>query len=271
MAQSMMSLMQPPDDELAVPVPISPMVLLRNDDVMVALSAIEAFSNGFVVRLVALTRRAEDHGRPPHFAMSGRGGPGSMQLGVLYADGRRGDTTLGPDPNAALRSPDRISIMPRGGQGGPRRLDQSFWIHPLPPSGPLTFVAQWREVGLNEQRREIDSEPILTAAAGITPIWPRDTPPVEQQSPDEIEGALLSALTHQLAGIDSVRIRGVLFDGHHPDTNLLIAYDTLLPQRVAGELRVALWVEGDTDLAHRSPLEVGAAIVARLRTQTNNV
>jgi hypothetical protein len=233
---------------------------------MVAVAAIEAFSTGFVIRLAALTRRSEGLGHPPYFAMHPRGGPGSVRLGVLYSDGRRGDTASRPDPGAALGSPDRIMIMPRGGQGGPRRLDQAFWIHPLPPSGPVTLIAQWRDFGLDEQRHEMDSEAILTAAAGNTPIWPRDTTPAEQLAPHDLEAALLSALTRQLVGLEGVQVRGVVLDGQHPSTNLVIAYVELSPQRVSRELRVALW-EGDHDasLAHRSPGDVGATIAARVR------
>ena len=228
---SMMSPMQPPDDELGVSVPIAPMVLLRNEELMVAVAGIEAFSTGFVLRVAAMARRPETLGQHQHFGMHPRNGPGSVQLGVLYDDGRRGETASGPDPRALVNSPERIFIMPRGGHGGPRRLDQSFWIYPLPRRGPITFIAQWRDVGLDEQRHEMNSEALLTAAASNSPMWPRDQSEDDKPDPQELEDALLSALSRQLDGVEGVRVRGVQFDGRHPNTNVVIAYDTLSPHR----------------------------------------
>jgi hypothetical protein len=249
---------QPPEDELGVLVPMAPVVLLRNDDLLLAASGFEAFSNGFLLRVSVVARKPEALvQRGPTFHPMG--GPGSVLCGVQYSDGRRGDTAGPPDPSAIRDAANRILIMPRGGHGGPRRLDKSVWIHPLPPTGPITFVAKWSEVG-----HEVDAQPILVAAAESSPMWPRVTP-VEAPAPEDLEAVLLGALTHQLAAIEGVRIRGVLLDGHHPDTNLVIAYDTLSPQRVSGEVRVAVWDENDADLAHRPPIEIGAMIVSRLR------
>jgi hypothetical protein len=267
--QSVMSQTQPPDDELGVAVPIVPMVLLRNDDLMLAIAGIEAFSTGFVLRAAAMARRPEVLGKHQHFGMHPRHGPGGVQLGVMYDDGRRGETSSGPDPRALVTSPERIFIMPRGGHGGPRRLDQSFWIYPLPRSGPITFIARWSDVGLDEQRQEMDSEALLAAAANNSPMWPRDHSEDDKPKPEELEDALLSAVARQLDGVDGVRVRGVLFDGRHPNTNIVIAYDTFSPQIVGQELRVAVWDDHDASLASRSPIEVGAAIAMRLREVTD--
>ena len=43
--------------------------------------------------------------------------------------------------------------LEHGGSGGSaRRWDGNFWVHPLPPEGPVTFVASWPEYGAAETR-----------------------------------------------------------------------------------------------------------------------
>jgi hypothetical protein len=84
----------------------------------------------------------------------GRQPPGDgLRLGLLYADGRRGATTGGhwrPDRDD---DPERV-VLEHGCSGGTaRRWDGNFWVHPLPPDGPVTFVASWPEYGAAETRR----------------------------------------------------------------------------------------------------------------------
>ena len=36
-----------------------------------------------------------------------------------------------------------LILLPIGGGGSERQWDGDFWVHPLPPNGPVTFVASW--------------------------------------------------------------------------------------------------------------------------------
>lgn len=59
-----------------------------------------------------------------------------------------------------------------------------FWVHPLPPDGPVTFVASWPEYGAAETRADLDGSAIRAArrtrgdpAAGGAGVRGRRQPP----------------------------------------------------------------------------------------------
>lgn len=45
-------------------------------------------------------------------------------------------------------------------------------MHPLPPDGPVTFVAAWLLYGVAETRVELDGSAIRAAAARAVILWP---------------------------------------------------------------------------------------------------
>jgi hypothetical protein len=77
-------------------------------------------------------------------------------------------------------------LMPRGGGGGPRRNDMTYWVFPLPPPGPLAIVCEWPAYGIEESRIEIDAALIIDASARAVRLWPDD--------PDESSGGPISTL-----------------------------------------------------------------------------
>ena len=69
-----------------------------------------------------------------------------LRLGIMYADGRRAATSDGhPRPDDA--DPGWLMLFENGGGGSSRTWDGNFWVHPLPPDGPVTFVVSWAEHG----------------------------------------------------------------------------------------------------------------------------
>jgi hypothetical protein len=177
------------------------------------------------------------------------------------------------DPRAQLTSPRRVLVRPRGGHGAPQRFDEQLWFHPLPSPGPITLFTRWTDKGLEEQRHTIDAQPILDAAAKSTPQWPRATTTAPLFTPAEVEATLLGLLTSRVAGIDGARIRGMLLEGHHPETTLLIAYDRVTAtDSEPRELRGALWHDDTStpSLTHDSPVEVADLFVRRLRADAES-
>ena len=55
-------------------------------------------------------------------------------------------------------------LWPGGGGGGGDRWDQSYWLWPLPPPGPVAFVVEWPSEGIELTRHELDAAPILEAS-----------------------------------------------------------------------------------------------------------
>jgi len=85
-----------------------------------------------------------------------------------------------PRPRAATCGPVTMPMTSgwfsfrAGGGGGGRSWDQDFWVHPLPPEGPVTFVASWLEYGVTETRVELDGAVIREAAQRAVTLWPEE-------------------------------------------------------------------------------------------------
>jgi hypothetical protein len=159
-------------------------MLIRTEQAAVAIGSVRAYPNGF--EFILHTRlRAEDetgygadplepHGPP----LPGRQVPGEvLRLGVTYADGRRTATTaphpLGDDDT----DPGRLVMLQGGSSGSPRTWDGDIWVHPLPPDGPVTFVASWPKHGVTETRAELDGAAIREAAQRAVTLWPEEPEP----------------------------------------------------------------------------------------------
>jgi hypothetical protein len=52
---------------------------------------------------------------------------------------------------------------------------RTYWVWPLPPAGPMTFVCEWTAFGIRETRTEVDTKLILDAAAQSIKLWPDST------------------------------------------------------------------------------------------------
>jgi hypothetical protein len=99
--------------------------------------------------------------------------PEILRLGVQFADGAKA-TNLGMPffPQGPDERPRGPILMPRGGGGGGRRWDVSFWLWPLPPRGQLTLVCEWPARAVELTRVEIDAGTLIEAAERAAPLWP---------------------------------------------------------------------------------------------------
>ena len=154
-------------------------VLVRTDQVAVAVGSVRAYPNGFEFTLHTRLRREDEAGPivgdPLERHGRWRGGQAAgdvLRVGVMYADGRRAATTGGhwrPDDD-----PDRLVLHQNGGGGSARRWDWDFWVYPLPPGGPVTFVVSWLGQGVAETRAELDGAAIREAAGRAVILWPEE-------------------------------------------------------------------------------------------------
>jgi hypothetical protein len=70
--------------------------------------------------------------------------PELVRLGVEFADGRKA-TNLGHPFHRDPQDEDRSQpVLPRGGGGGGRSWQMTWWVWPLPPPGQLALVCEWR-------------------------------------------------------------------------------------------------------------------------------
>jgi len=157
-------------------------VLIRTEQVAVAVGSVRAYPNGFEFTLqIRLRREAESswagHSDPFERHRPRRGtqlNDDQLRLGILYADGRRAATT-----GVHYRPPDddddgRLVLQQGGGGGSSCSQDWDFWIHPLPPDGPVILVGSWGEHGIAESRAELDGAAIRAAAGRAVTLWPEE-------------------------------------------------------------------------------------------------
>lgn len=168
-----------PDAVIPASVP-GELLLIRTDQVAVSIGNLCAYPNGF--EFTAHVRmRGQDHrdlGWHDPFGRFGPPGPQQsssedfLRLGLLYADGRRGATTGGPwGPD----DPQGLILLPGGAGGSATRWDGKFWVHPLPPQGPMTFVAAWPKYAVAETHAQLDGSAIRAASGRAITLWPEES------------------------------------------------------------------------------------------------
>jgi hypothetical protein len=63
-------------------------------------------------------------------------------------------------------------------------VDQTFWVAPLPPEGPVVVVLTWPGFGIAETRTVLDGAAVRAAASSSRMLWPPQ-PTVEPPEPPE--------------------------------------------------------------------------------------
>lgn len=151
--------------------------LICTDEVAFALSGLRAYPNGFEFTVHARVRYEDlPWGMSPTDSIADlrtRQAPEkALRLGVLYADGRRAATTSRHSQAGDEASGEHLTFLEVGRGGTDRQWNGDFWVHPLPPDGPVTFVASWLLYGVAETRAELDSSAIHEAAGRAVVLWP---------------------------------------------------------------------------------------------------
>jgi hypothetical protein len=162
--------MGPPHDELGVLVPVR-LVLVRTEALALIVDQVVAYTTGFAFRLSGRAR-VDDERVARSFGMllgQPEGDMDRLLLGVELADGRKA-TNLdrrpieGAEPGAVL--------MGGAGSAGGGRFESAYWVWPLPPDGPLSFVCQWGAEGVELTRVSIDGSAISAAGGSSELLWP---------------------------------------------------------------------------------------------------
>lgn len=163
-------------------------MLIRTEQVAVAVGSVRAYPNGFEFTLHGRLRQegeararggSDPFDRNPHGDGKLRAPEQVLRLGVLYADGRRTATTARQDLTDERTG--GLMLRQEGGGGTNRRWDWDFWVHPLPPEGPVVLVASWLEYGVGETMAELDGTAILEASRRSVILWP-DEPEAESST-----------------------------------------------------------------------------------------
>jgi hypothetical protein len=110
--------------------------------------------------------------------------PELLRFGLQYSDGRKASSfgswlggrgahlAFWDEDEGQKPDPDKdLILMSGGGGGGETHTTQRYWVWPLPPEGPVTFVCEWPKLGIPETSAEIDGEVMRGAADRAQQIW----------------------------------------------------------------------------------------------------
>jgi hypothetical protein len=174
----------PPDNEVPGAIEFRA-ILARNDDLAVAIVALDAYSTGLSISFALRLRHADrsEYGVSDDlFGHHRRGGRGSgLLVGIAYPDGRTASnvaTTPFPDP---LTPEEQPYLMQGGGSGGDRTFNIEYWLTPIPPPGDLTIIVAWQSQGIPETHTSIPADLIAVAVARTIELWPWQMPEKNDQ------------------------------------------------------------------------------------------
>lgn len=160
----------PPQDEVGV-LALSSFLVARTPEVVVAVRGITAYSDGLhlsVVVLFADEQKAEDIDYSMNdFSRS----PGRFRFGTVFADGRAATTGTRDSPLVETRDAETATLVLLRAESVGLLWTGEYWLHPLPPPGPLVVGCRWPDRGIPETLVEIDPTPLLTAAKSSGPVW----------------------------------------------------------------------------------------------------
>ena len=153
------------------------LLLARTDEVALAVGNVLGYPNGFEFTVNARLRHEQFvWGKSPLHPLAdprtGQEPALALRLGVLYADSRRARTSSYRPIPVDDADGEHLVLQEVGTGGSERQWDGQFWVHPLPPSGPVTFVASWLLYEVAEARAELDSSVIHEAAGRAVILWP---------------------------------------------------------------------------------------------------
>jgi hypothetical protein len=173
--------MSPPENEIPVAVPLD-VVLGRTEDAAIALTGVQVYTTGIAFVLAVRVRSwpDDDHrGLGDLVFHHGRRGE-QLLIGVELADGRRASNVGGRGFRGESSG---IVFHEAGGGGGQLAVDQSWWLSPLPPEGPVRFVCSCVPLHIAETSVELDGTAIARAAEEVVTLWPWVAPDMGERPP----------------------------------------------------------------------------------------
>ena len=150
--------------------------LFKTDEALLLVQQFLAYPTGIEFTF-NLWLRNPDH-PPPAFPWDLHGqqrtGPlpdDFLRLGILLSDGMKWTNVDWTHPERN-EQPAGLHVSPRGGGGGGDRFRMSYWMWPLPPEGPMTFVASWPSQAVEERSVTVDATELRARATEAEIIWP---------------------------------------------------------------------------------------------------
>jgi len=167
----------PPLNRIAVPVAWQ-LILLRTEDTAVAVTNVSAAPEGVLLSLVTRVRPVEGD---PEGSLDGS--PTGLRFGVRLPDGSNAFSDKPAGDVQRLPPPPGHHLSSLGGSAGGTFAQQDYWLWPLPGPGTLTFACDWSGRGAPQTVVEMDTTPLLEAAARSEELWPLTPLPRSRPTP----------------------------------------------------------------------------------------
>ena len=154
-------------------------ILIRTDTLVIAVSSVAAYPNGFEFTVHALLHHEQltwgispiDPSADP---VTKQNPEQALRVGIQYADGRRARSNNHQPLQVNDTDGEDLVMIATGSGGTGRRWTGRFWVHPLPSDGPVTFVASWLLRGVTEASAAMDSSVMHEAARRAVIFWPEE-------------------------------------------------------------------------------------------------
>jgi hypothetical protein len=159
------------------------LVLGQSAKAVIWIPSVTVYPDGFELQLEI--RQRDEEGWSDQFSLLHHRGsrrpdreldPELLRFGIELSDGRKA-TNLNPGTGPYWDDPPAGPILSGGDggggglAGGGARLHYGYWVWPLPPEGPLSFVCEWPIADIPETRNEIDSALVRDAGADAVLLW----------------------------------------------------------------------------------------------------
>lgn len=149
--------------------------LARTDSVVLVVDRFLVYPNGLVFTLLLMRRQDhDDHGHVPWEMLHRHKGTDLpddfVRFGILFEDGTKWTNLTDRYPHREDEI-DGPVVMGRGGGGGGKLWEMSYWMWPLPAPGKLTFVVAWPAESIAEQQVELEADELRQLAAHAEQIW----------------------------------------------------------------------------------------------------
>ncbi|CAN5273751.1 hypothetical protein BH24ACT10_BH24ACT10_10690 [soil metagenome] len=164
----------PPQDEIGA-LALSSFLLVRNEEVVVAIRSVTGYSDGLHLAVVVLFAD-EQRGEDLSYAMNDFSRtPGRFRFGCQGSDGRAATSGTRDAPRVEAPDCDGPTLVLLRAASSALTWTGQYWLHPLPPPGPLVLGCRWPDRGIPETLVEIETAPLIEAAATSTTVWGEPT------------------------------------------------------------------------------------------------
>jgi hypothetical protein len=154
-------------------------VLFHTADAVLVFDHFDVYRHGIRFRIELQLRerneQVEDWPWEPFEALRRARGGGLpdelLRLGVVFSDGSRWSNIDARTAGIEPASGPTLEFL----DGGGSEIDwnANAWLAPIPPAGPLTFIAEWPLYGIAETQVTIDAAELTQAADRVEDLWPR--------------------------------------------------------------------------------------------------